>query len=292
MLFKAKYSSQVVDSFKSGPWENVFLEVPFSLFKKVLYDQNIDLNEREMDVLFLRCPVIAADHLFHSDFKDKTQLLASIDEFSPAYHKSAHQITELYKYISPPLDIKSERVQPKEVIILNNRIRHTVGTNAAREGKSAVYIAGLLGNSPKAVTQTYIDLSNEQRANIDDKFIATEFLIQSFNTSIRELKSEKEFVVSDEFNNELGQIKSHKKCSQCNDSRGGKPIACYGCENFSALITADHQGILEKAETLYKSRKHIGELPEALTRLKMQIRFIRITANICKQLLNKKIGLC
>ena len=32
MLFKAKYSSQVVDSFKSGPWENVFLEVPLKTF--------------------------------------------------------------------------------------------------------------------------------------------------------------------------------------------------------------------------------------------------------------------
>ena len=34
MLFKAKYSSQVVDSFKSGPWENVFLEVPLRTLLK------------------------------------------------------------------------------------------------------------------------------------------------------------------------------------------------------------------------------------------------------------------
>ena len=37
MLFKAKYSSQVVDSFKSGPWENVFLEVPINKAKELIH---------------------------------------------------------------------------------------------------------------------------------------------------------------------------------------------------------------------------------------------------------------
>ena len=47
MLFKAKYSSQVVDSFKSGPWENVFLEVPFTLHGESRFTDINSTNDKD-----------------------------------------------------------------------------------------------------------------------------------------------------------------------------------------------------------------------------------------------------
>ena len=84
--------------------------------------------------------------------------------------------------------------------------------------------------------------------------------------------------LEDEFGNEAVQAKSKNYCLHCTEVR---PIGCYGCGNFQALITGDHREILELAKTKYELRVGIGEAPVTLKRLEIQICYIQETIKLC-----------
>ncbi len=245
----------------------------------------INLNEKEFNDLLLNCPLTFTQYLFSTEFASKEQLLAALGVNSDAFHKDSSTLNTSILDLFSRLNIKSDRIPVKELVIGNNRIRHTVGTNASRSGKNIYQIARLLGNTPLAA-KVYIDLSNEQRANIDDRFVANDYLIRAFSVDIETVKDEAS-LISDESGNESGQCKSTHRCAQCTETN--RPICCYGCDNFKALLTADHRFILNKAEQCYNYRiQH--EPPVFLERLGVQIRYIKATIEVCDKMLQKELS--
>lgn len=245
------------------------------------------LNKSEFDEILMRCPVFFDASLFSATFESKAELFNAIGNNSEGFHRVPSSIVANISALADRLELKSDRVAASDLIIGNNRIRHTVGTNGAKNGLSALQIAKLLGNSPKAA-MVYIDMSNEQRANIDEKFVANEMLIKAFSTSIDELKLLDEFVIEDEFGNEAGQPKNFQTCNQCTENR---PIGCYGCNNFNALLEGSHREILARAKKTYMNRLDIGWPASSLSRLETQIKYIQATISICDEMLTKRRAL-
>jgi predicted transcriptional regulator len=245
------------------------------------------LNKSEFDEIFMRCPFLFDASLFNVTFESKTVLFNAIGKNSEGFHRTAASITACIAALVNRLELKSDRVAAFDLNISNNRIRHTVGTNGAKNGLSVLQIAKLLGNSPKAA-KVYIDMSNEQRANIDKKFVANEMLIKAFSTSVDELKQSNEFVIEDEFGHEAGQSKSLRICGSCTENR---PIGCYGCANFAALLEGAHRDILDVAKKTYKHRLDMGWPESSLSRLENQIKYIQATICICDEMLTERSAL-
>ncbi|WP_157378653.1 hypothetical protein [Aliagarivorans taiwanensis] len=245
---------------------------------------DINLTNREMLELISQCPLFFDSQLFATKFASKEQLFDSIGLESQAFHLQPENFRSAIAGMVKKLNIKSERAPSGTLKVGNNRIRHTVGTRAARSGLSKIQIAKLMGNTPRAA-QVYIDLSNEQRASIDEKFAGNTFLISAFSTSITELLSSPDYVIEDEYGCQAGQAKSQHGCSQCTESR---PIGCYGCDNFLALLTGNHRSILEQAKTKLELREQLGEPTLALGRLSMQIQYIEATIGACDAILEQK----
>lgn len=247
----------------------------------------IILNEVEQQEIMCRCPVLFSDSLFKIKFRDKNQLFAAVGSNSHAFHLAPKTLIAGMDSVVMRLGINSDRVTSGTVKVTNNRIRHTAGTTLARAGASALLIAKTLGNTVQAA-RFYIDLSNEQRATIDNQFSGNKFLINAFSHNLKELLTQPEFAIEDEFGNQAGQIKSAQHCVRCSRSR---PLGCYGCDNFEALITGNHRAILTQAQIKHDLRESLGESDISLRELKKQIRYIQVTIELCDAAVAQEKGL-
>jgi len=257
------------------------------LFTSVLSEQNIFLNEDEFKTIFLRLPLFFADSLFKAEFKDKRTLFQAFSDNGSGFHVDASTLGVAMRNTFKALGVISERVPADKFAIGNNRLRHTVGTSAARDNVHVNTIAKILGNSPNSA-KVYVDLSDETRAMIDDKFIANEFLANAFTTSISDLIKSGEVEIDDNYGNTFGKSKSVNQCISCQRE---KPIGCYGCNNFSALASGDHQSQRDKAQQKYDYRIKSGDAPHALTELKKQIQYIDATILACKEFIRQQTSL-
>ncbi|PSV99564.1 hypothetical protein [Photobacterium lipolyticum] len=243
----------------------------------------LQLTDNEVCELMARSPLFFSAPLFTTLLSNKAELFKALGRNSQAFHTSSTSLGSSIRNATQKLEIVSDRVASGMVKINNTRIRHTVGTNGAREGLPLTQIAKLLGNNPESA-KAYLDMSNEQRASIDDKFAGNAFLVQAFSKSVTQLLTAPEFVIEDEFGHEAGQVKSQRTCHNCAETR---PIGCYGCDNFQALVTGDHRALLEQAQTKLQIRVDIGEPPNSLQRLKTQIQYIQATIVICDEIITR-----
>ncbi len=243
----------------------------------------ITLTDDELNELMARSPLFFNIKLFLTPFSGKSELFSALGRGSHAYHISSTTLNNGLMYAISKLRITSDRIAAGHVKISNNRIRHTVGTRGNRAGLSVTQIAKLIGNHPES-TKIYLDMSNEQRACIDEKFVGNSFLIQAFSKSVTNLLTDPQFTIEDEFGHKVGQAKSIQACHCCTETL---PIGCYGCDNFQALVTGDHHAILKQAETKLQIRVNIGESPTSLKRLRTQINFIQATIEVCVKIIAK-----
>ncbi|MGB0833262.1 MAG: hypothetical protein ACPGR2_01950 [Psychrobium sp.] len=257
------------------------------LFTSVLSEQNIFLNEEEFKTIFLRLPLFFTDSLFKTKFKDKSTLFQAFSDNGSGFHVNNTTLGQAILKFFKALGVISERVPADKFAIGNNRLRHTVGTTAARDNVHVNTIAKILGNSP-ASAKVYVDLSDETRAMIDDKFIANEFLANAFTTSISDLIKSGEVEIEDNYGNTFGKSKSVNQCVTCQRE---KPIGCYGCNNFSALASGDHQSQRDKAQQKYDYRIKSGDAPHALLELKKQIQYIDATILACNEFIRQQTSL-
>ena len=130
-----------------------------------------------------------------------------------------------------------------------------------------------------------LPFSDETRVLIDQKFIANDFLVKAFSTSVSDLLQSDETAIENDFGDAFGKSKGVKQCSGCKRS---KPLGCYGCDNFSALASADHRSERVKAQGKYEYRIKTGDAPQALLELKKQIRYIDATIIACDQVLQQQ----
>lgn len=257
------------------------------LFNSALSAQNILLNEEEFKVIFLRLPLFFSQSLFKTEFKDKATLFQAFSDNGSGFHMDNKSLGQAIKKAYKVLGIISERVPANKFAINNNRIRHTVGTNAARDNVHVNTIARILGNTPSSA-KVYVDLSDETRTMIDEKFIANEFLANAFTTSVSDLIKSGEIEIEDNYGNSYGKSKSVNQCISCQRE---KPIGCYGCNNFSALASGDHESQRVKAQQKYDYRIKSGDAPHALLELKKQIQYIEATILACKAFIQQQNSL-
>lgn len=255
------------------------------LLKRRTDSIGIALTENELNTLLMRCPVLFSNSLFEVKFSSKQELFKSISENGAGFHENTTNICIYMSLQFEQLNMKSDRV-PK-LRIGNNRIRHTVGSNASMQGYDAFQISKLLGNHP-AAARIYIDLSDEQRANINDKFVASALLKRMFDSDLATLKEDERFVILDDFGHKAGQAKSTLFCDKCEETR---PLGCYGCDNFQAFEDGEHSAILEQAQQKYDARIKLGEPERILDKLATQIRWIQTTITVCDDRLLKRRAL-
>ena len=267
LILNAKYSQEVL-----------FYRTAYKdQLRRRINELNLSINEDELRVLFLRCPVFYYHELFKAKFKTKEQLFRALSVDGEGFHLSSSILANVVRLTQRRLGVDSDRIS--DIRVGNNRIRHTVGTNAAMLGYDAIHIAQLLGNSSDSA-KIYIDLSDEQRANVDNKFVASIELKKMVNVSVQELQKDERFIISDEFGNSIGSPKISDSCVNCNEPR---PIGCYGCPNFIALVGGNHRAIRDRAQQLYDTRVSMGQHKVSLAKLATQIKWIDMTIEVCEE---------
>jgi len=254
----------------------------FSFFRKHLKSQNITLSRSEMDKVFSRCPVFFHSSLFDTHFLNKKILFEAITANGSGFHYDSTTLNANIRNMFESLLVCSERLPKDKFKIGNNRIRHTIGTNAARDNLHIAVIAKQLGNTVGAA-RIYIDMSDEVRAEIDRKFLGNETLLKAFSSEISVKLEGSEILIIDVSGEIAGKSKNVKTCLTCTRK---KPIGCYGCSNFKALVTANHRLYLEEAMELYQIRLDMGQQEKTLVELKKQIRYIEVTIEVCDRFLS------
>lgn len=244
----------------------------------------IEVSEEELDKLMSRSPVFFSRRLFIATFENKAELFSSITPNGEGFHQGGKDMYQAIRSGYMKLGINSDRLPT--INVSNNRVRHTVGTRAAIQGHPLVVIADMLGNTTRSA-KDYVDLSDEQRANIDIKFIGNNQLIKMFSSTVPDLKKDPRFTICDGYHNEAGQSKSLETCNSCDEIK--RPLACYGCDNFRPLVDGDHENILADANRLYESRKKQGTPEHTLSKLRYQIRWVEIAIILCNEHKIKKV---
>ncbi|MBY6017878.1 hypothetical protein KUW04_08820 [Halomonas denitrificans] len=259
----------------------IYLHAYKQCFSSNLNDQGIELSNEELDELFARCPLFPEESLAGSKnrfkFHSKGNLFKTLGHQSSAFHKAEQAFANAQLRLSKRLALYSERIS--DMNIGNNRIRHTVITNAIRSGKTAEQAAAITGVTTGAI-RPYIDLSFDARLDIDQAF-ANNKVIQNFGlVSIEELQQQEGYKALDEFDREQGLILIKEKCRSCS-SRLGIPLGCYGCSNFKPFIDGPHRENLMKAEAKLEANK-VSKC-ETVRSLKRSILYIQATILLCEE---------
>lgn len=245
-------------------------------YKKSLkiYLKNIlgQMKDDDFESIFPLCPIFFCNTLFEMKIKNIEELSLIITEKSQSFHCPVDKFSLM-------LNHKAENIG---IPITNNRWRHTINTAAILKGLPINDVAKITQVTTKAI-KYYIDLNHNERNMIDDKFIANDFIGNIFSQNIINILDKSKNIIINEDSNILGQNDCNHTCSNCKSSR---PIGCYGCDNFHALITANHNDVLQEANRKYNIRKSLGEPLSNLSRLSTQIKLIEKTIELCQLRLN------
>lgn len=246
-----------------------------------LYQYNITLTDEEVKELMRRLPLLPDQNLFSSEFQSKSELFSTVSDTSKAYHQARGTIGRNIAYLfNSKLNVKSDRLPNNPLKLANNRWRHTQLTLAVWMGLSPAQIAAITGVTIEAITP-YLDLKAQERVKIDQAY-AGNCIIQRFdNTSVKELQKHSDFSVKSPFDEEMGYKLNPANCSSC-QSKGGAPMACYPCDNFRPLETANHQQYLDKAERKLAINSQSAH-PATVTRLQTVIVYIKSTIAVCEE---------
>jgi hypothetical protein len=245
-----------------------------------LNEKEIIINTEEMKELMGRLPLLPDQSLFSSPFGSKEMLFRSVSETSEAYHQSSDSISTNIRYLFKKLKVESDRHPLNGVKLANNRWRHTQLTNAAWLGFTPAQIANITGVTIDAV-KSYLDLKVKERVKIDKAYAGNHIIKRFDSISIQELQKNEEFILKNEFDVEIGYKRNPANCSSC-QSKGGAPMACYPCDNFRPLETANHQQYLDKARRKLEINSQSGH-PATVNKLKKIINYIEVTIALCNE---------
>ncbi len=253
-----------------------------------LYQNDITLTNEEMKELMRRLPLLPDQSLFSSVFHSKSELFSTVSDTSKVHHQFAAAFVKNITYLfNSKLKVKSDRLPNKPLKISNNRWRHTQLTLAVWMGLSPAQIAAITGVTINAI-QPYLDLKAQERVKIDQAYAGNSIIQRFDNTSVEELQKHRDFSVKSPFEEEIGHQLNPANCSSCK-SKGGAPMACYPCDNFRPLETANHQQYLDKAQRKLAINSQFGH-PSTVTRLQTIIVYIKVTIAICEERTALKLG--
>ncbi len=250
--------------------------------------QHVSLNNDETKELMRRLPVLPDLSLFSSNFKSKTELFNSVSDTSKAYHMQSDNLRKNINYLfENKLKPKSDRRPDDSLSLKNNRWRHTILTLGAKHGLPPSHLAAITNVSIVAI-YPYLDLKAAERVKIDEAYAGNQIIQRFDSVSVEELQMHDDFKVKSMFDEEIGYKLTPANCSSC-QSKGGAPMACYPCDNFRPLETANHQQYLDKAERKLAINSHSAH-PATVQRLKKIILYIKMTIILCEERKTAKVG--
>lgn len=257
----------------------LYRKVYFDGFKLVLKKSRIDIPDNILD-LFYNLAIFPDISLFKKDFSSLKEISALCVDDTLFSHIGEQTITNLL----PKLKVNSDRTN--KCIVTNNRLRHTILTRGAEDGLSGPQLAKITGVTVPAV-RSYIDMNFETRRLIDEKYIGNSFLDKAFNKPTEKARNE---CILDGHFNPVGNLSNANHCSGCN-KKMGKPIGCYGCHNFTAILEADHQAVLDVAACKLKINLTSYSTPlntRFIKQLSEQIKWIKYTIHVCDEMIKSK----
>lgn len=253
-----------------------------------LSKQNISLNDEEIKEVMRRLPVFPHQSLFSSQFESKAELLCSISDTSKAYHMKPVNLRNNIVYLfDKKLTPSSDRLPNDTLRLGNNRWRHTILTQGAKHGLTSAHLAAITGVTIAAITP-YLDLKISERAKIDEAYAGNNIIERFDSISVKELQTHDDFKVKSMFDEEIGHKINPANCLSC-QSKCGAPMACYPCENFRPLETANHQQYLDKAERKLAINSQSAH-PATVKKLKKIILYIKMTITLCEERKVAKVG--
>jgi hypothetical protein len=230
-------------------------------------------------------PMFIQTAFFNSKIGSVQELEAFFNEQSRAFHLPGGSIGTHMRYV------RVESHRNKNCIATSNRIRHTVLTRGAQKGLDATSLAKITGVTTPAARH-YIDMDYESRLMIDVLYLGSDFLANIFSSPL-ELVPEGDECVNDQSFNPVGGLRDKHSCSTCSTVMG-RPLGCYGCNNFRPILEADHGQVLEFAELKLKANSNfLLSISERLSveKIEKQIRQIKLTMNACEQVLEARRGI-
>ena len=264
---------------------NRYVQRYAALFINNQCQNGITLRMQERHDLLQRLPLFPAYDVLTTAYPDKATLFSVFDMKTETGHLSSCGIvTNLRNYRLDNLsaNFKSERLaDPALMTTGNNRIRHTVLTNAALNGSTVEEIAAITG----VVTDTvaiYIDFSLRARQQINSAFEDNDLINLFATNTIHDVLQRPEFAVRNAYGDTFGELEEHRYCGGCKKELP-KPLGCYGCNNFHPLADADHRSELTKAEQKYAINLKQGQPERSLRPLKLAIREIKAVIVECDQ---------
>jgi hypothetical protein len=138
----------------------------------------------------------------------------------------------------------------------------------------------------------YIDLDYDSRLMIDDLYVGSEFLAAVFSNPLEQVSNDEDEVLDHEFN-AVGGLRDKQCCTSCSAVMG-RPIGCYGCNNFRPILEADHGKVLKLAELKLEANSKKLLSPEeklSVEKLGKQVKWIKLTINVCNQVLENRRGI-
>ncbi|MDU0111753.1 hypothetical protein RT723_01750 [Psychrosphaera aquimarina] len=252
-------------------------------FRQCLINSKVVLSDLELHKVFSYLPLIPDLSLFSFKFTNKN-LKEILDKTSEIFHVDGGSIG---RRIASMIDSPSDRTA--SLSVSNNRLRHTVASNAAFSGHSIEKIARITDVTIPAA-RIYIDLGTKERELIDEKYKGNDFLKRLFNP-VSKTSIDDEIIGSID-SGSLGIGKEKSACNACeNKMRFHRPIPCYGCSNFVPIKEANHRNILEKVDQKLKflEENALTNLQSGSTkRLLKAKKYIEVTITICDELIKQE----
>nr|WP_314899654.1 hypothetical protein [uncultured Deefgea sp.] len=242
----------------------------------------VSIDQEELLRVMMNMPIFLANDLFSTKFDSLEIFKSMFTSSSMAFHVSEQVPTSALRTVK----IVSDRLP--DCIATNNRIRHTVLTRGAQEGRPATQLARMTGVTVPAARH-YVDMDYQSRVLIDQNYLGNEFLKQAFKSTISLVATGEELVLDQQFN-EVGGVTCKTSCRNCH-AELGRPLACYGCPNFRPILEAEHRSVLQLAEDKLSINKSALLNPlhtRSIEKLQRQIEWVKLTITICDEMLSTK----
>ncbi|BCA81001.1 hypothetical protein [Desulfuromonas sp. AOP6] len=262
-------------------YKRLYMHGVRSLLKK----NGCSISHQELSSTVSDMPVFIFVDFFSLEIASQNDLSALFNDKSRALHFGESTITMSTRHVS----VESSRVDC--CTVTSNRIRHTVLTRGAQAGLSAITLAKITGVTVPAARH-YINLDYNSRLMIDDLYVGSDFLAAVFSKPLEQVSNDEIEVLDHEFN-AVGGLRDKQGCTPCSATTG-RPIGCYGCNNFRPILEANHGKVLEFAVLkLEANSKNLLSPEEKLSveKLGKQVKWIKLTINVCNQVLETRRGI-
>lgn len=261
-----------------------FRNVTERCIRRMLRENEIKLSESAFASLTKEWPLFGRSDAFsgcHTTMKpmrwqDRMSLFNAAT--GPGLHMNANTFGSQTRKVFKIMDIKSERVS--KFSYSPRRQRHTLGTSMAIEGHEDAVIAKALGVIDMSTVRAYKDMTPEAMDVIDR--LMSPILGPLVDVAMGRVVIRRDQADDQVTSNGVDEIGACKHCQhQCKSKELSAPFACYPCDLFRPIASADHSLVLNEAVQHYQREVKRGARPFQLRGWSRVIRYIQLTIVAC-----------